>query len=82
MINDQGPRINSAWTGDPVIDGDGLTGGKKLSTFKRLPRAADATLLRINCYGSPPTVDLTAGNFPTVLDSMKAVKADTPNTGG
>lgn len=66
------------WTGAPVIEGDGLTGGKKLSTFKRLPKAADATVLRINCYGFKPVVDLTAANFPAVLDSMKAVSADDP----
>jgi RNA polymerase sigma factor (sigma-70 family) len=66
------------WTGEPVIDRDTLTGGKKLSTFKRLPKAADATLLRINCYSFKPTADLTAANFPKVLDSMKTVIAGDP----
>jgi hypothetical protein len=40
--------------------------------------AADAKLLRLDRAGNRTNVELTAANFPRVLDSMKAVKADDP----
>lgn len=63
------------WAGEPVAPSKFVTGGK-MSTFKRLPKAADVTALRISQFGNRKAVDLTVANFPTVLDSLKPVKAD------
>jgi hypothetical protein len=65
------------WTGEPVAPVKWVSGGT-LSTFQRLPRAADVKLLRLDCAGNQTKVELTAANFPGVLDSMKPVKADDP----
>lgn len=65
------------WTGEPAVPVKWVSGGK-LSTFKRLPKAEDVTALRISPISNRTKVDLTAANFPIVLNSMKPVQADDP----
>jgi uncharacterized protein (TIGR03067 family) len=64
-------------SGEPSIKNP-FGGKERLSTFKRLPRAADVTAMRIAPRPNRTKQRLTAANFPALLDSLAPVKADDP----
>jgi hypothetical protein len=54
-------------------------GDERFFTFQRLPRSADVTSVKLHSYPNadlPDVKRLTVGNFPALLDGLKAVKAD------
>lgn len=63
--------------GEPSIKNP-FGGKERLSTFKRLPRAADVTALRVAPGPNSTEQRLSAATFPALLDSFAPVKADDP----
>lgn len=57
----------------------GKPGDEQFLTFQRLPRSADVTSVKLHSYPNAHSQDvkhLTVGNFPAVLDGLKAIKGD------
>ena len=73
-----GPKAEP-WFGPPIFE----EGGRKVHTFRRLPKSSDIYALKLSSWPNatlPGLKPLTLANFGRMLDKMKPVRADDENT--